>query len=141
VTLAYSNHSDKYQGVDVNQKKKCQYVLKELELSLSQADDFICPRFTIEHIKNDSEGGNACFIGNMIPLTSSANKNLKNKLVEEKIPKYKSVSYASTKQVAVDIEKNKIENDIYWNDNSIEQRNSKLAKNFYKSIWINKITY
>ena len=69
-------------------KQKCQYILREYELNLQENDDNVVSSFSIEHIKDDCTGGNACVIGNLVPLTKAKNNNLSGKPLSQKKETY-----------------------------------------------------
>lgn len=126
--LAYSKYKNKYSNVVIN-KKKVQYVLKEFELFILDNEDFVVPDFSIEHIKDDTDGGNACYIGNFIPLPPRKNGKLAGKTMVDKQKLYEKSSFASTRKFSQHNEC------LNWNDESIEKRSKAMAKEFYDNIW------
>ena len=126
--LSYSKFPEKYRDFKIN-KLKCQYVLREYELSLQQNDENLISSFSIEHIKDDCLGGHACKIGNLVPLPKSKNNNLSGKSLVQKKTKYESSCYLSTQKAA----KNpKFE---VWDDEAIDNRTKHMAKVFYNEVW------
>ena len=126
--LAYSKYKNKYSNVVIN-KKKVQYVLKEFELFILDNEDFVVPDFSIEHIKDDKDGGNACYIGNFIPLPPRKNGKLAGKTMVDKQKLYEKSSFASTRKFSQHSEC------LNWKDESIEKRSKAMAKEFYDNIW------
>lgn len=126
--FSYSKYPDKYPDAKIN-KQKCQYILKEFELSLQENDDYIISSFSIEHVKDDSLGGQACNIGNLVPLPKKKNYNLNGKSTSEKKLIYKSSCYLSTQKIALN------PNIDMWDDESILNRADHLAQSFYDKIW------
>lgn len=127
--FAFSKYPDKYNNVKMN-KQKCQYILREFELYLQKNDDNIISSFSIEHIKDDCLGGNACFIGNLIPLPKSKNNNLSGKTILQKKEIYKKSCYLSSQKVA---ENPNIDS---WNDDAIINRSEYMAIEFFNNVWV-----
>ena len=131
IKFGFTNHKNLYETLEFkSNKKKCQFILKEYELNMQNNDDYVISSFSIEHIKDDVSGGNACFIGNLTPLQQKENNKLKNKSMEDKIIKYKDSCFMTTRKLS---ENPKIQ---IWNDEAIENRSKALAKKFYEEIWI-----
>lgn len=126
--FSYSRFPDKYRDYKIN-KQKCQYILREYELSLQENDDNIISSFSIEHIKDDCMGGNACLIGNLIPLPKTKNNSLSGKPLSQKKEKYSASCFLSAKQVANNSNFNN------WDDDAIINRAKHMAKQFYSKIW------
>ena len=126
--FSYSKFPDKYCDFKIN-KQKCQYILREYELYLQENDDNVVSSFSIEHIKDDCTGGNACMIGNLVPLPKAKNNNLNGKPLSQKKEKYAASCFLSTKKVA---ENSNFDN---WDDTAIRKRTEYMAKEFYEKIW------
>lgn len=126
--LAFSKHKKKYPNVIIN-KKKVQYVLKAFELFMLDNEHFSVPDFSIEHIKDDKDGGSACYIGNFVLLPPRKNGKLAGKTMEYKRDVYMDSSFASTRKFA------KHSECLCWDDESIEKRSTAMAKEFYNKIW------
>ena len=127
--VGYTNHKVLYPNLIKSTKTRAQHIIREHEIYLSEIDDYTCSSFTIEHIKNDSDGGNACYIGNLIPLVGRRNKNLKNKDVSDKLETYKCSCFLTAQQFV------KYYKDKEWNDATIKERSARLAEKFYTEIW------
>ena len=127
-TFSFSKYPDKYENVKIN-KQKCKYILKEYELYLQQNDDFVISSFSIEHVKDDCNGGKACLIGNLIPLPKKKNNNLSGKSMNEKVKIYEKSCYMSTQKIS------KHASILTWNDENIQSRTNFMAKEFYEKIW------
>lgn len=128
IMQAYTNHKEKYEGITLN-KKKVQYILGVYELFLEENESFTIPKFSLEHIKDDSKGGNACFIGNFVILPQRQNNKLAGKSINEKIAVYADSCFALTRKFA------KNSDATLWDDDTISRRAKFLAKEFYSNIW------
>ncbi|MBQ9531411.1 MAG: DUF262 domain-containing protein [Eubacterium sp.] len=129
--INYSNKKELYDGDYKPSKKHCEYILREMELFLSHSDDYVLTKFTIEHIKPDSQGGKANLVGNMIPLAKALNKNAKDKSVKEKISYYEKSTFALTHAF---IERYKQVGK--WDDSNVEETIDYYGKMLYRTIWI-----
>lgn len=130
VKFGFTNHKNLYDKLEFkSNKKKCQFILKEYELYMQNNDDYVISSFSIEHIKDDCNGGCACFIGNLTPLQKKLNNKLKEKSMQDKLKKYNESCFMTTKKLC---ENPNITN---WNDDAIKDRNKELAEMFYKKIW------
>lgn len=137
--LAFSKDKNWYSGINTNFKKEIQHILTEYEIYVT-TDDFVVPKpFTLEHIKDDSTLGSACYIGNIIPLSSKLNKKCIGKSITEKIDIYKTANYSITKKIAERLENNIIQYGNPWTDNNISKRSEIMANEFYDVIWTNQI--
>ena len=126
--FSYSKFPDEYCDFKIN-KQKCQYILREYELNLQENDDNVVSSFSIEHIKDDCTGGNACVIGNLVPLTKAKNNNLSGKPLSQKKETYATSCFLSTRKVT---ENPNFDN---WDDAAIVNRTQHMAKEFYEKIW------
>lgn len=129
VHLAFSNHKELYPNVIIN-KGKVQYILNELELFVQSNEDFTIANFSIEHVKDDEDGGNACYIGNFVPLPPRKNSNLVGKSFVDKLTKYAESCFKSTQNFSKIYSKY-----TTWEDKDIMERGELMAKKFYESIW------
>lgn len=130
IKFGFTNHKELYDKFEFkSNKKKCQFILKEYELYTQNNDDYVISSFSIEHIKDDCDGGYACFIGNLTPLQKKLNNKLKDKSMQDKIKKYNESCFMTTKKLCEN------PNMANWNDDAIKNRNEELAKIFYKQIW------
>ena len=111
------------------------HVVTEYEVYKNSDDDPDPKKFTLEHVQDDSDGGFACFIGNIIPLSNKDNKTCNGKNINEKIEIYKRSSFSAPRLLALDMQANFNKTSIYWSDRYIEGRTKKLANLFYKEIW------
>lgn len=136
--LAYSKFAEKYNDIKLDKGKKIRLVL--LENEIQNTGEYNIPKFTIEHIKNDCEGGEACYIGNLIPLTKKNNNKLGSASYEEKIIIYDKSMFTLPKEIAKELQENYKSNSEYWNDDMINKRTKKLIKKFYNEIWIRKFS-
>ncbi len=127
--LSYTNHKDKYPKLMEDSKRRCQHVMREFEINAAEIDDYILTSFTIEHIKADSKGGNACFIGNMLPLVKKGNVRLEDKPFAEKLPTYASSCFVSTTNFY-----NRYK-EVAWDDETILKRSEYMGREFYENIW------
>ena len=125
--IGFSKHKDKYPELSDNSKKRCQHIIRECELYKAGIEDGVLPTFTIEHIKADSQGGKACYVGNMLPLLQRENKNLKDKSFDEKIVVCNSSCFKSTNQFASRYKS--------WYDEDIVSRSKYLAKALFEDVW------
>ena len=128
--IGFSKHKDKYPELSDNSKKRCQHIIREFELHTAGIEDGVLPTFTIEHIKADSQGGKACYIGNMLPLLQRENKNLNDKNFDEKIVVYRSSCFKSTTKFASRYDS--------WSDKDIDSRSVHLAKTLFENVWQQK---
>ena len=136
--IAYSKFDDKYSEIKLDKGNKVRLILFENEIQ--NTGEYNIPKFTIEHVKNDCEGGKACYIGNLIPLTKKANNKLGSVSFEEKINIYGKSIFTLPKEMANELLGNFKLKSEYWNDNMIIERGKKLAKKFYNEIWIRKFS-
>ena len=127
--IAFTHHKELYPSVVIN-KTKAQYILYEYELYLQSNDDFTVATFSIEHIKDDAKGGNACYIGNFVPLVVKKNNNLAGRTFDEKKTNYAVSCFSSTRKFAT-----RYHDQTSWDDCDIEKRGQYLASEFYKTIW------
>lgn len=122
--IGYSKFNSFYEGE--KNKDKVQTVLEVLERYLNNG---ICMEsFTIEHILNDSECKENGQIGNLIPLESSLNQNLKNGEYQLKIEKYSDSNFKTARDFSKRF--NKIES---FDPN---KRTEYLANLFYEKILV-----
>ena len=126
--LAFATHKDLYAKVVMN-KKKVQYVLREYEMYLQDNEDYSISDFSIEHIKDDKNGGNACYIGNLIILPPRKNNKLSGKAMSEKQKVYEKSSFSLTRKFSQHPQI------MSWEDDDIQKRSEALAKEFYNTIW------
>jgi uncharacterized protein with ParB-like and HNH nuclease domain len=136
--LAYSKDKSWYPDINVNYKKEINHVLTELEIYDTSSDDRIPSKFTLEHVKDDSLKGSACYIGNIIPLSSRDNKATNGKDYSQKIKIYERSSYITPRNIKTKLEANFQSKADYWNDHYIDGNTTRLANHFYDSIWVNK---
>lgn len=136
--LSYSKNKDWYPNVDVNFKKQITHVLMEYEIFTNSDDDPTPKKFTLEHVKNDSDGGQACSVGNIVPLSNKDNKACNGKTIGEKIEIYNRSSYSSPRLLVNDLQENFRQTNAYWSDHYIDGRVKKLANLFYNEIWKSK---
>lgn len=132
--LGYTKHKDLYSKKNINlDKDACQHVLLEYEIFTAKITDYILTEFSIEHIKADSEGGEAYSIGNMIPLPENKNNNLGKADTATKMKAYEDSNFMSTKKFFNGY------NHKIWNDQSIKNRTDHMAKEIYEKVWACKI--
>lgn len=131
IKIAFSNHKNLYSDVVIN-KGKAQYILYIYELFKQNNEDFSVATFSIEHIKDDETGGNACYIGNLVPLPPRKNSNLAGKSYSDKILAYKASCFSSTRSFATSYNH---DTQNSWEDEDIITRGNNLAKEFYNTIW------
>lgn len=131
--MVHSRHKEKYSDYKLSSKNTnaCRFALEELEIAEGAIEDYKVSKFSIEHIKKDSDGGKACLLGNLIPLQPRKNNNLGDKDPIGKIETYKNSAYRTANMVGVFIESNKNS----WDDDAIEERSKNLAKRFDTVIW------
>lgn len=127
--IGATKHKELYANFNANSKRRVQHILREHEIFLSEVEDCVVASFSIEHIKNDADGGKACYIGNLIPLVKKRNENLKNKTIDEKFSVYEISCFESSKIFS------KRHKDKIWNDDAIKDRSYRLANEFYDRIW------
>lgn len=133
--LSYSKNPEWYPNINVNNKKEITHVLTELEIYHTTDDKKVPKQFTLEHVKDDSEKGNACYIGNIIPLSSKDNKAANGKDIKGKLEIYSRSSYAVAKNMKDRIIKHFNSNGEYWNDVHIKGNTERLANLFFNNIW------
>lgn len=132
-TMFFTNHKDLYPKYSYTSKNKtaCQFALGEYEIAMGKIEDCIVSKFSIEHVKNDCEGGEACLIGNLVPLQSRRNNALSSKPISDKLSVYKQSTY----RAAIDLSEYIEQNGSQWDDNSIKAYSKKLARIFETTIW------
>lgn len=126
--LAYAKHKELYTNVAMN-KKKVKYILREYEMYLQDNGNYSVSDFSIEHIKDDKNGGKACYIGNLIILPPRKNNKLSGKSMSEKQKVYEKSSFSLTRKFS---QHSQI---MSWDDANIQKRSEALAKEFYNIIW------
>lgn len=87
---------------------------------------------TIEHILNDSkEDINSCYIGNLIPLAETIQKDIKDeKALMKKLEFYKTSQFRTVKEFVQKYSTHKI-----WTAKKIQERSVNLAETFYEKIF------
>lgn len=126
MNIGYSKYSSFYEGE--KNKSRVQTVLEVLERYMNGG--FCMPDFTIEHILDDKECMENGQIGNLIPLESSTNNNLKNADYDKKIKKYSESNYKTTRSFS-----NRFATKESFDPN---KRTKYLAKIFYENILVLK---
>ena len=126
MNIGYSKYSSFYEGE--KNKSRVQTVLEVLERYMNGG--FCMPDFTIEHILDDKECMENGQIGNLIPLESSTNNNLKNADYDKKIKKYSESNYKTTRSFS-----NRFVTKESFDPN---KRTKYLAKIFYENILVLK---
>ena len=126
--ITYTRHKEKYSET-VSCKSKVDLILSAFELYLADTEDFILSKFSIEHIKDDCTGGNACYIGNFVLLPPRKNGKLAGQGYKEKQAMYERSCYAMTRKFA------KHPKLMEWDDVQITERGKHMAKEFYEKIW------
>ena len=130
--LTFTNQQKKHPNIKRNARKEARYILSEYEMFLASIDDCTITKITIEHILPDSTNMDCvCYIGNLLPLVKSLNKNIKDSPVPNKITKYKSSSFRSVAEFIKLYESNNA-----WDESTIKNRTVSLANIFWKQIWI-----
>ena len=130
--LTFTNQQKKHPNIKRNARKEARYILSEYEMFLASIDDCTITKITIEHILPDSTNMDCvCYIGNLLPLVKSLNKNIKDSPVSNKITKYKSSSFRSVAEFIKLYESNNV-----WDESTIKKRTVSLANVFWKQIWI-----
>lgn len=128
IKLAFTNHKKKYNGITLN-KNKVQYVLSTYEIFEQKNEDFTISKFSLEHIKDDCLGGNACYIGNFVLLPPRKNNKLTGKNLNDKKSVYSTSCFAMTRKFSAH---QKI---LCWNDEQIMLRGKAMANEFYNNFW------
>ena len=128
IKIAYTRHKEKYSGI-VSSKSKVDFILSAFELYVAETEDFILSKFSIEHIKDDYTGGNACYIGNLVLLPPRKNGKLARQGYKEKQAMYEISCFAMTRKFA------KHPKLMEWDDAQISKRGKHMAKEFYEKIW------
>nr|WP_319520926.1 DUF262 domain-containing protein [uncultured Sphaerochaeta sp.] len=131
--MIFTNHKDLYPNYLYTSKNKnaCRFALEEYEIAAGKIEDYTVSRFSIEHVKDDSKGGSACLIGNLIPLQSKRNNALSSKTISDKLSVYRQSNYRAAIDLSEYIEKHNGQ----WDDNIIEGNTKRLATLFETSIW------
>jgi uncharacterized protein with ParB-like and HNH nuclease domain len=131
--MIYTNHKDLYPKYSYTSKNKnaCRFALEEYEIAVGKIEDYKVSRFSIEHVKDDCNGGSACLIGNLIPLQPKRNNALSSKTISDKLLVYNQSTYRAAIDLSEYIEKNGGQ----WDDDKIEAYSKKLARIFEKTIW------
>ncbi|MCH5159912.1 MAG: DUF262 domain-containing protein [Clostridiales bacterium] len=128
--LGYSNK------VDIYKRSKTKYDVRQLlrmyELHLQGTDELTIDNMTIEHISNDSkENINTCYIGNLLPLAESIQKDIGLETsLKGKLPFYKKSKFATVKQFV-----DKYGAHSTWNNKKIDERSRYIAEIFYNEIF------
>lgn len=128
--LGYSNKVSLYDRN--NTKCDIRQILRMYELYLQGTDELTIDNMTIEHILNDSkEDINSCYIGNLIPLAETIQKDIKDeKTLTKKLEFYKTSQFKTVKEFVQKYSTHKI-----WTAKKIQERSENLAEIFYEKIF------
>ena len=127
--LGYSNKNKKFRNS--SNKKTMNYIFTKFE-HYYDINNELEPKITsIEHIMNDDEtNDNACYIGNLLPLSSKLNNKISSKTFNDKI-----IYYKKSKLLSVVDFVEKYQNKEAWCNSDIEERGNELSEVAFDKIW------
>lgn len=129
IKIKYASNREQRKKLKYNNKKEIYYILKELEFFEAEIKDYTLSDFTIEHIKDNCEGGESSSIGNMVSLIGNKNNKLSGKKYKQKLAVYKDSGFKNARNFYENY-KNK-----EWNDYLIRERAQKMSEKFHDYIW------
>lgn len=128
--LGCSNKNKKFKNS--SNKRTINYIFTKFEHYYDENDEMEPKITSIEHILGDSEDDDrACYIGNLLPLSSRLNNKISLKPYKDKIQYYKKSKLLSVIEF---LKLNETKED--WLENDIEERGMKLAEIAFSKIWI-----
>ena len=128
--LGYSNKVPLYDRT--NTLHDIRQIMRMYELYLQGTDELTIDNFTIEHILNDSkENINSCYIGNLLPLAESIQKEIGDeKVFNKKLVHYKTSQFKTVEEFVKEYSAHTV-----WNEKKIQKRSKDLAEIFYEKIF------
>jgi len=128
--LGFSNKNKKFKNS--SNKRTVNYIFTKFEHYYDENNEMEPKITSIEHIMGDSEDNDrACYIGNLLPLSSRLNNKILSKPYKDKIQYYKKSKLLSVIEF---LKLNETKED--WLENDIEVRGMKLAEIAFSKIWI-----
>ena len=128
--IGFSNKNKKFKNS--SNKKTVNYIFTKFEHYYDINNELEPKISSIEHVMNDDEeNDNACYLGNLLPLSSKLNNKISSKPFKDKVIYYKKSKLLS---VAAFVEK--YQDYDLWQESDIETRGKELSNIAFSDIWV-----